>query len=206
MERRIETLAPTSKSPISVKPLPKNPPKAHSTDLSDASLQHLGRVVGFFGLKGAMKIAPATNNPSLFLNVKEVTFRLAGHQEKRAAVSNARLKKQLIQLQLTDYPTRTSVEHLLNAQVLVEASQIAALPENEWWLKDLIGMKVFTTEGSFIGTVCDALGKDGQFLEIRKAGAEESDTILVPFVRQLVPVVDTRAGKIEVVNLPGLLD
>jgi len=206
MERRIETLATTCKSPLSIKPLPKNPTKAHSPGLPDAALQHLGKVVGFFGLKGALKIAAATNNPSLFLNIQEVTFRLAAGKEERAAVSNARLKKQMIELQLTNYPTRTSVEHLLHAQVLVEPSQIAALAENEWWLKDLIGMKVFTTDGNFIGTVCDALGKDGQFLEIKRAGAEEGETILVPFVRQLVPVVDIKGGKIEVVDLPGLFD
>ena len=170
-----------------------------------ASQQRLGKVVGFFGLKGVLKVAPATNNPSLFLNIKQVTFRLPGDKEETAAVSKVRLNKKLIELQLADYQTRTSVEHLLHAQVLVEPSQIANLADNEWWLKDLIGMKVFTTEGSFIGTVCDALGKDGQFLEIRKAEGE-GDTILVPFVRQLVPVVDIKAGKIEVVDLPGLFD
>ena len=186
--------------------MPKNS-KGHSAELTDASLQRLGKVVGFFGLKGAMKVAPATNNPSLFLKIKEAVFRLADDQEERAVVSKVLIKKQLIELHLAKYPTRTSVEHLLNAQVFVEPSQIAPLAEDEWWLKDLIGMKVFTTEGSFIGTVCDALGKDGQFLEIRKADAEgDEDTVLVPFVRQLVPVVDIKAGKIEVVNLPGLFD
>jgi ribosomal 30S subunit maturation factor RimM len=67
-------------------------------------------------------------------------------------------------------------------------------------------MKVYTTDGTFIGTVCDALGKEGEFLEIRKGEDVEGDTVLVPFVRQLVPVVDLKAGKIEVVNLPGLFD
>ena len=180
--------------------------QGHLSDLPDATLQLLGKVVGFFGLKGALKIMVASNNPSLFLKIKEVVLRLSGGREERSAVRKVLIKKQMIELHLTDYPTRTSVEHLLNAQVLVEPSQIVALSENEWWLKDLIGMKVFTTDGAFIGTICDALGKEGQFLEIRKADGEDADTVLVPFVRQLVPVVDIKAGKIEVVNLPGLFD
>lgn len=185
--------------------MPKEP-QIPASDSLNAVRQHLGKVVGFLGLKGTLKILPATNNPSLFLYINEVTFQLASGKEETVAVEKVRLNKRMLELQLTDYVSRTSVEHFLHAQVLVQASQIAALAENEWWLKDLIGMKVFTTEGNFIGTVCDALGKDGEFLEIRKAGDTESDTVLVPFVRQLVPVVDLKAGKIEVVNLPGLFD
>lgn len=166
----------------------------------------LGKVVGFLGLKGTLKVRPATNNPSLFLDVEDVTFRLKSQEEETVKVESARIGKNNLELLLEDHPTRSSVEHLLNADVFVEQAQIASLSDNEWWVADLVGMQVFTTDGTFIGTVCDALGKEGQFLEIQRDGREKSATVLVPFVRQIVPVVDVSSRRIEVVDLPGLLD
>jgi 16S rRNA processing protein RimM len=205
MERRISTFTAPCQSKIHLKRL-SNKHASDSSQKPDASQQQIGKVVGFLGLKGVLKIGIATNNPSLFLNIKDVTFRLANQQEVVAKVKMIRLNKHVIELTLADHTTRNSVEHLLHAEVLVEQSQITSPSEDEWWVRDLVGMKVFTTDGSFVGTVCDALGKDGQFLEIERADDQKTDTVLVPFVRQLVPVVDINAGRIEIVDLPGLLD
>jgi 16S rRNA processing protein RimM len=202
MERRVETSPATCQS---LKRLPKNTP-SDSPPCNDAVKPKIGKVVGFLGLKGTLKLRLFTNNPSLFLEIQDVTFRLATGGEVGAKVKSVRLNKQIIELLLQNHSTRTSVEHLLHADVFVEPSQIADLGENEWWVRDLIGLKVFTTDGCFIGTVCDALGKEGEFLEIKRTEDPGRDTVLVPFVRQLVPVVDIAAGKIEVVNLPGLFD
>lgn len=174
--------------------------------LDDASSVLLGKVTGFLGLKGFLKVQPATNNPSLFIDADEVILRISDKRTEVHQVEDMRLNKQSLELLLADCSTRSSVEHFLNAEIYVDKSQMTDLSDNEWFVGDLIGLEVFTTTGKFVGTVCDALGKQGEFLEIFPNGDNTKETILVPFVRQLVPLVDLKAKRIEVVDLPGLLE
>jgi len=57
-------------------------------------------------------------------------------------------------------------------------------------------------DGVELGTVSAVFGETSQLLEITQG--EQSH--LVPFVKALVPTVDIKAGRVEIVNLPGLFD
>jgi len=70
----------------------------------------------------------------------------------------------------------------------------------------LLGLDVFSTEGEKLGTICDIIGESGEYLEMKRADPEKQDTVLIPFVKDLVPTVDIKGRRIEIVNLPGLLD
>lgn len=76
----------------------------------------------------------------------------------------------------------------------------AALPEageDEYYRADLIGLRVERTDGSAFGTVAavDNYGA-GDILEIAPAGGGES--VLLPFTREAVPVVDIAHGRLVV--------
>lgn len=73
-------------------------------------------------------------------------------------------------------------------------------------MRDLVGLDVFSTEGEKLGTICDIVGESGEFLEMKCINPEKTDTVLIPFVRAIVPTVDIKGQRIEIVNLPGLLD
>ena len=71
-------------------------------------------------------------------------------------------------------------------------------------MKDLVGLDVFTTDGAPVGKVANVIDIGHQLLEIK---IPESDKLItVPFVKALVPVVDPTNHRIEVVDLPGLLE
>jgi 16S rRNA processing protein RimM len=166
----------------------------------------VGKVVGFFGLKGFLKVRPESNNPALFLAIESIAFRRGEQIVETAPIDVIRFNKQLFEISLQDKPTRNQVEHLADTTVFTSKNQISQLAEDEFWTGDLIGIQVFTTAGKLIGTVSNTLGKQGEFLEVLPTGAGEQDAILIPFVKQLVPLVDLRARRIEVVDLPGLVD
>lgn len=166
----------------------------------------VGKIVGFRGLAGEMKVLPSSNNPSLLVDIEDVEVRPVRGASFKAEVETIEIDKRVIFLTLQGFPDRTSVEKLAGAKIFTQRDQLQALEEDEWWSRDLIGLDVFTTEGEKVGTVCDVVGESGEFLEIRKSDRAHDDTILVPFVKPLVPVVNIAQRRIEVVNLPGLLD
>jgi 16S rRNA processing protein RimM len=100
---------------------------------------------------------------------------------------------------------RTAAEALrgLTLVVDVDASEEPDDPE-EFYDHQLVGLAVTTTDGRAVGEVVEVLHGTGQdLLAVRTAAGDE---VLVPFVTALVPVVDVRAGRVEVVDRPGLLD
>ena len=66
-----------------------------------------------------------------------------------------------------------------------------------------MGLEVLTTDGARVGEVADIVHGTAQDLLVVHAGDDRE--VLVPFVAALVPLVDVRAGRIEVADRPGLL-
>jgi 16S rRNA processing protein RimM len=192
--------------------MPKN--KAHLGKNSeiDASLPGadslfpVGKVVGMHGLRGIMKIKPSSNNPQLLLDIETVQVVLPNGTIEEANVDTIYLEKRMLFLKLKECVDRTAAEKYLDASISTTRAQLRNLEENEWWVDDLIGLPVFTTDGVEVGTVSDIIGANSELLEIKKKDNSDAEPILVPFVEALVPVVDIIARRVEVVALPGLLD
>jgi len=163
----------------------------------------VGKIVGFIGLKGDMKIRPETNNPELLLDINDVEV-LRGGQRLKYEVTELKLEKRMLVIKLKGFPDRTSVEHFMDSLVYTTRDQLNELDEEEWWVDDLVGLAVFTPDGNQVGTVCGITGANGELLEVKSLKSE--GTMLIPFVKALVPVVDMKARRVEVVDLPGLLE
>lgn len=78
------------------------------------------------------------------------------------------------------------------------------LTEDEFWPGDLIGLAVVDQDGSHVGSVKDVLFGPGQ--ERLQVEREDGSTFEVPFVDELVPVVDLAQGRLEIVSIPGLTE
>ncbi|MGD9682717.1 MAG: ribosome maturation factor RimM [Candidatus Obscuribacterales bacterium] len=164
----------------------------------------IGEVVGFRGLRGEIKIRPGTNNPSLLLPVEQVEIETSGKPRQLVGVKSIALDRRILMMILDEYPDRTAVEKLKGARLYCQASCLAPLDTDEWWVDDLIGLKAFTSKGEHIGTVCEVYGERGDFLEILLSDSNKK--VLVPFVKEIVPLVDVKSGRLEIEALPGLLD
>jgi len=168
-----------------------------------AELFTVGTIVGFHGLCGEVKVRPETNAPELVLDIESAVVRPPDGRELSLSVKNVRLDRRMLFLLFGGYESRTSVEEFAGAAVLAPRAQLRALDDEEFWISDLVGLSAFTTEGLPIGKVVSIIDGGNQLLEI---GSGDGKTILVPFVRALVPKVDLRTGRLEVAAIPGLLE
>lgn len=173
---------------------------------TDAELTFpLGTVIGLQGLKGEVKIRPQTNNPEILLEIKNVLARCKDGRQLRLTARSVRLDRRLLHVCFQDFPDRTSVEALVGSELFTCDSELLPLVEDEFWVRDLIGTEVFTTGGAFVGKVVEIIYGSSDLLEIRRDEDPPGKTILVPFVKALVPVVDMKARKIQVADVDGLL-
>ncbi|GAA3987870.1 ribosome maturation factor RimM [Thermobifida alba] len=99
---------------------------------------------------------------------------------------------------------RTAAEELRGVFLVVDSSEVPPLDDpDEFHDHELIGLRVETTAGEAVGEIVDILHHAQDTLVITgEAGTE----VLVPFVRALVPEVDTEAGRVVIDPPPGLLE
>ena len=99
---------------------------------------------------------------------------------------------------------RTAAAALTNTRLYVPRSALPAAEEDEYYLSDLIGLRVETASGEVIGRV--AIVHDygaGTSLEIAPDPA--GPALILPFTARAVPVVDVPGGRI-VVDPPEATD
>ena len=90
---------------------------------------------------------------------------------------------------------RDAAQRLTGTKLFVAREALPPTDEEEFYLADLIGLRAVTEAGEALGTVRAVEDHGGgSFLVIE--GASE---MLLPFTRQIVPVVDLASGRLVVV-------
>jgi 16S rRNA processing protein RimM len=98
--------------------------------------------------------------------------------------------------------TRESAEEIRGLAVSVDERR--QLADDEFWPENLAGLRVFDEAGREVGVVQGVVFGPGQDrLEITTGDGARFE---VPFVGELVPVVDLGAGRVEINSIPGLIE
>jgi len=140
------------------------------------------------------------------MDAQKILFTKGDEAVSESEIERMRFEKGMFYIGLKNHTSREDVEKYIGLDVMLSRAELPDLDENEWWVSDLVGVEVYTTKGELVGSVSDVLGERGEFLEITKCGAKDQEPVLVPFVKQLVPVVDVPGRRIEVEPIPGLLE
>jgi 16S rRNA processing protein RimM len=112
-------------------------------------------------------------------------------------VVSARVHNGILLLGFQGIEDRNSIEALRNELLYAEVDiQAPGIDEDDYHVLQLVGCTAYLVDGDEFGTVTDVLNLPGQdVLAIKSADGE----VLIPFVRQLVPVVDIKAQRMTVI-------
>lgn len=176
----------------------------HAASAVPADLAQVGHVSGAYGVLGAIRVTPYSDDADSLLTVK--TWWLDKPTLRPVQVRTVRMHSGDVVATLADVKDRDAAEALKGAAVSVPRSEFPALPENEYYWSDLIGMSVVNLQGEALGTVSDMMHNGAQSIlriepvagQAPSAGlaTEKAQERLVPFVDQFVKTVDLAARKI----------
>jgi 16S rRNA processing protein RimM len=197
------------KTPVSKSKMPKrsksNPVGATDTPrggTNDSDWVIVGNIVGVFGLRGEIKVEPWSSFPERFAKT-EILY--AGPKHTPYRVLGAHPHKQHILLQLEGITSIEAAERLLGQVLSIPAEQIHELPDDSFYLHDLIGLEVVHTNGRKLGIVKDVLVTGGIDLFVI-TGHRSGQDMLLPAVKEFIKSIDIPSGVLEVDPIPGLLD
>jgi 16S rRNA processing protein RimM len=182
------------------------------TVTSSKTKLRVGRLVKAHGLKGALKLELYTDSPDQrFRAGQELELQVPETSEwfgKTVKVSELRFYNQSPVLFLEGIQDRSQAETLVKAILLIE-TDLEQLPEDPeaWYDHQLVGLTALVGE-EVVGKVIRVDHLPAQdLLAIETSNGE----VLVPFVKQIVPLVDIQKGQIVLtppaglfeINLPG---
>ena len=167
----------------------------------------VGQVVAAQGLKGEVRILPASDFPQRFTEPGTRWLRRRGQNEQEVQLLSGRQLpgKELFVVRFEGINDRTAAERLVHQELLVAAEDIPELEEGEFHIVDLQGSNVYLLhEKNPIGIVVDLHHGGNDLLEIEIKKTKKH--VLIPFVTAIVPTVDIN-NKVIIIDPPkGLLD
>lgn len=187
--------------------LPDVKAKTSYLKLPDGWLQ-IGKIVAAQGLQGEVRVYPDSDFPERFV-VPGTRWLLRSQGEEPQSVELLHGRyiegKGLYAIALAGITTRNQAEDLRGSLLLVPESDRPTLGEDEYHVLDLIGLEVFNQlTQTVIGKVVDVIPAGNDLLEVQLDSSAK--TKLIPFVKAIAPIVDLKAGRIEIVPPSGLLE
>ena len=169
----------------------------------------VGLITSCHGIKGQLKVKSLTDFEERFL--KPGIRWLQKEQETPAKIELTsgyrQLGKETFIIKLQGISTRNQAEELKNYKILVKSDELPKLSKEEFHLLELINLEVKTLENDefkLIGKVINLENEKNNLLVIELI--ENQKKVLIPFVKEIVPLIDIEKNFL-IINPPkGLLE
>lgn len=161
----------------------------------------VGVITQTHGIKGEVKVFPTTDDAQRFKKLKKVTLD-NGKERRELEITSVKFFKNLVILKFKGIDDINEVEKYKKAALFVTRVDAVPLGENEYFIADLIGLKVVSDEGEELGTLDDVLQTGANDVYVVKN--DKGEEILVPAIKDCVKSVDIEGGEIILHLLPGL--
>ncbi len=177
-------------------------------------LHILGKVSGYYGVKGWVKIYSYTQPRENIVRYKALKIKLGQEHSRLGNIDDAWQDIKLdagkahgkgVVAHFIGYDDRESVARLIGAELAVQRSEFKATSKDEYYWTDLIGLKVFNLEEIELGLVTrliETAANDVLVIQPQKndnSVKEAKSELLIPFVMQhYIKNIDLDAGSILV--------
>ncbi|MGH6847782.1 MAG: ribosome maturation factor RimM [Methylocella sp.] len=161
----------------------------------------VGRFGAPHGAGGGLRLTSFTGVPGAIAAYKTL-FDESG--TRRFSILSVRpIKQRMFVAKIAGVDDRAGAGVLANAKLFVPRASLPAAGEDEFYLADLIGLAAINETGETFGSVVNVLNfGGGDILEI--ARPDSSETLLLPFTKEVFPRVDIAAGHLTVAPPAGI--
>jgi 16S rRNA processing protein RimM len=165
----------------------------------------VGQIVGAHGLYGELRVEAYSDYPERFAPGKVL---LLGEALEPVTVTTMRPHKTNLLVRLQEVDDRNEAEEVRGLWLYVPEAEAAALEEGEFWIHDIIGLRVVTVDGVEIGKITDVMATGSNDVYVVRARPEINGgrDVLLPAIADVVQSVDLAQKTMVIHLLEGLID
>jgi len=163
----------------------------------------IGRISKPHGVKGEISIEYFNpEDPQLFSHYHMIFLQGDEGSLSPYRVLSVRPHKRFILAQLEGIRTGAEAEQLRGKKVLVDPRELPPLEADEYYWKDILGMRVVSETGKDVGTVREIVPTGSNDVYVIQKGAQE---FLIPATKDVIMSIDVKARTMIIRPLEGLL-
>lgn len=166
------------------------------------SLMEIGQIVNTYGIKGFVKVVPFTDNINRFEDLKTVYVETKKGLEN-FEIEEVKYSKNTVLLKLKGIDDINIAEKYRNCYLKISRENAVKLPEDTYFIIDLLDMKVYTEEDIYLGNIIDVYPTGSNDIYVVKN--EEGKQVLLPAIGEVIKNVDIQNKKMVVHLLDGLI-
>ncbi|WP_404396848.1 ribosome maturation factor RimM [Idiomarina loihiensis] len=160
----------------------------------------VGRIGAVYGVKGWLKVQSFTDDPESIFEYSP--WLLSQKTEREMKVVEWRRHNNGFIVRLEGISDRDEAARLTGADICITADELPALADDEFYWRDLIGMRVVNTNGYDMGVVEQIMPTASNDVLVVKANSNDGfgkSERLIPFIQsEYVTAVDKEAKQIQV--------
>ena len=166
-------------------------------------LLQVGIITSTHGVRGEVKVYPTTDDPRRFRRLKEVVLD-TGREKLNLEIEGVKFFKQFVILKFKGLDNINDIEKYRLKSLYVTRKNAVRLQRDEYFIADLIGLKVQDEDGTELGTVKDVIETGAN--DVYEVEMADGRSLLLPAIKQCILNVDVENGMMQVHVLEGLLD
>ena len=163
----------------------------------------VGIISSTHGVRGEVKVFPTTDDMKLFKKLKEVLLD-TGKETLTLEIEGVKFFKQFVILKFKGYDNIDDIVKYRGKSLFVPRENAVKLQKDEYFIADLIGLKVVNEDGSFTGVLKDVMETGANDVYIVES--QDGKEVLIPAIKDCILQVDFEKEQVLVHLLDGLLD
>lgn len=164
----------------------------------------VGKIGAPYGVKGWVKITSYTDNIEGIFDYQPW---FVGNDGKECQIDHWRTHNKGVVAKLVGVETRDEAEAIKNLEISIKAEQLPQLADDEFYWRELVGMKVVTEQGYDLGVVKELFETGANDVMLVKANANDAfgqkERMLPYLYDQVIKEVNKESGTITVEWDPG---
>lgn len=166
-------------------------------------LFQVGIITSTHGVKGEVKVYPTTDDVKRFKKLKDIILD-TGKEYVALELESVKFFKQMVILKFKGINSLNDVEKFRQKSLYVTRANAVRLRKDEYFIADLIGLKVIDEENKELGTLEDVMvtGANDVYVISLLNGKE----LLLPAIKQCILNVDMENQCMQVHVLDGLIE
>lgn len=159
----------------------------------------IGKIVSASGIKGEVKVYNYADGFNIYKTVDHV---FAGSEKKR--IESIRFHKNMVIMKLEGINNRDAAEKARGLEVSISEDDLPPTAEGEFYVRDIIGMKVILEDGTVLGTLSDVIQNTAQ--DIFEFIREDGRKAMIPNVPEFIIKVNPDDRTIMVRIIEGMIE
>ena len=164
----------------------------------------IGKIVNAVAMRGEVKVYHYSDYKERFEELDRILVERRGKYEEYE-IEGVRYQKEMVILKLKGINDRNEAEALKERDLYITEEDLRELPEDTFYVKDLIGCRVINEEnGDEIGRIKDVLQNSAQ--DIYQIELKNGKEALIPVVGEFVREVSIEEKYVKIHLIPGFID